>query len=132
MVYFSDLRAKIEGFNNLGRGWDSYGGVPPSPSLVARALSILDACHQVNLQPTGVCPGPSGDIAFYFQARGCDVELSVKEDTLEVFVATEPLRMEDSQEWAFPDTPENRVVALKLVMESLATGRPSTWTSPSA
>jgi hypothetical protein len=53
----------------LKHGWDSYGGLPPTPEAIAVA--------EILLQPGSLVPSPDGGLQIEWHQGGYDIEITI-------------------------------------------------------
>lgn len=70
-----DAGRRLDDLLDLQPGWDSYGGRPPSPELIAYAAAQLSGLKALHLPPPNIAPSGDGQILATWRGRGIEVEL---------------------------------------------------------
>lgn len=76
-AWFAAGLSKIDGMQNLRRGWDGYQAEPPNASTIEQARFVLQMLYRMNFEPNRIAASAEGGIAiaFYTADRYGDVEM---------------------------------------------------------
>jgi hypothetical protein len=72
---WADAERGLGDLLDLQPGWDSYGGQPPDPELVAYAAAQLSGLRALHLPPPAITPSGDGQILASWRGQGIEVEL---------------------------------------------------------
>lgn len=83
--------AKLDGFKDLKRNWDSYGGLPIRPEIIAAAHEFLDNMP-TDLEFSNVVPCGSGSVGFEWQRDGRELSLDIETPATMGYLTYDPTR----------------------------------------
>jgi hypothetical protein len=72
-----DAAKKLEALGKLQRGWDSYGGLPLSPTSRKLTLNVLGWLASNDLPTPAVVLGSAGDVHLEWRTRGRELEVDL-------------------------------------------------------
>lgn len=64
---FDAFRAKVLGFADLAKGWDSHGSNPPSELAIQGAIELLNGLEAIGVEPDWVVPTSDDSILIQYQ-----------------------------------------------------------------
>ena len=65
-AWVARFRTALNGFRNLGHGWDNRDAAEPSTAAIRQASLVLDRLANLDLRPTRIAPAVDGDIVISF------------------------------------------------------------------
>lgn len=72
---WAEVERRLRDLLDLAHDWDSYGGRPPSPELIAYAAAQLGGLKALHLPPPSIAPSGDGQILATWRGHGIEVEL---------------------------------------------------------
>ncbi len=72
---WADVETRLRDLLDLQPGWDSYGGQPPSPELVAYVAAQLRGVKALHLPPPTILPSGDGQILATWRGQRIEIEL---------------------------------------------------------
>jgi len=99
---WADAERRLRDLLDLSPGWDSYGGRPPNPELVAYAAAQLSGLKTLHLPPPTIVPSGDGQILATWRGLGIEVELWFEAPYSETVVIDDEKSPDDSFAGADP------------------------------
>ena len=99
---WADTELRLCDLLDLRPDWDSYGGQPPNPELVAYAAAQLSGVKALHLPPPAIVPSGDGQILATWRGQGIEVELWFEAPYNETVVIDDEKSPDDSFAGADP------------------------------
>ena len=117
--WWDDAARQFEAILRLPGGWDSHGGDPPDPDIVAAARGLLrQLCAAVAVPRPHINPTPSGGVQFEWEQGGRYFELETIDETTAVwFYQDSALGIDDEGELGVADSLDAALDYIQRVAE---------------